>query len=97
MSFSRTIDFDLSKPLHCNKISSLLLIARGYNKVDILALFEKMQSCNLGVFDRGKRGRGCVSEFIPNENCPETYSMTFEISKRGRKKRMIEIVVDYQQ
>ena len=90
MSDSMSITFDLKLPAYSEEIQIPLMLARGYDKVKIIELFERLQVEGYGEFFRGKQGRGNVGKFTPNDKCPEEYTMTFIIKKKGRPKKLLE-------
>jgi len=90
MGDSIRITFNLSLPSASKEITAPLMLARGYERKKILELFEKLQEEGFGKFDRGRQGRGNVAKFIPNDICPEEYTMEFVLKKRGRPKKLLE-------
>lgn len=89
VALTLSITFDLQLPYNQKDLSLDLMLARQYNKKHIVACFEELDQKGFGVFDRGARGRGYWAKFTPNETCPKSYTLTFEIKKRGKKKKTL--------
>ncbi len=74
------ITFDLRKSPGLDNLSIKLLMARSYEKKDIISLFKKLQELGYGSFETGSQGRGNAGKFVYNEKCPESFTM--EILKK---------------
>jgi len=85
-----SVEFDLRLPTNSKKLEVPLMQARGYEKPKVIRLFQKLQEDCYGEFFRGSRGRGNVGYFVPNDKCPEIYTMVFVTKKRGRPKVTLE-------
>jgi len=85
-----TINFDLSLPEDWDELPIPLMLARGYRRQHVVSCFEKLQELGYGKFERGSQGRGNVAKFVPNNKCPNEYSMFFTKKKRGRPRKVIE-------
>ena len=84
------VEFDLQLPINQKELQMPLLLARGYNKANVIECFTDLERNGYGTFIRGSRGKGKFGKFIPNDNCPKQYYMSFEAKRRGRKRKMIE-------
>jgi hypothetical protein len=79
----KTITFNL--PREKTPLTIGYFVELGFNRKHIVMLFEKLQSLDFGKFEKGRKGRGLSSKFIPAKNCPEVYLLDIEQKKRGRK------------
>lgn len=51
------------------------LLEKNYSRPHIIQLFEELHKKGFGTYTPGKRGKGCFSRFVPNENCPKEYTL----------------------
>ena len=82
------ISFDLSLPEGYTNLPVPIMLARGYKRAFVVQCFENLEMQGFGTFERGSQGRGKVGKFMPNDNCPITFDMTFQKKNPGRPKKM---------
>lgn len=66
-----SIKFDINGEM----LTTPNLLEKKYNRAHIIQLFEELHKKGYGIYTPGKRGKGCFSRFVPNENCPKTYTL----------------------
>jgi hypothetical protein len=78
----KNIEFSLSKEM---KMPDLL--KKGYNRKEIITLFESLEKEGLGQYVKGKRGRGNPATFIANDDCPEKAIIAIKVFRERRENK----------
>lgn len=72
----KTIEFSLTKEMRLAD-----LVEKGYQRKEVEALFQTMQENGLGVYEKGRLGRGCSGKFICNDGFPEKCTIVMQVRR----------------
>jgi hypothetical protein len=73
---TKSIRFDLSETMLLKD-----MVEYGYQRNEIIKLFEELESLQYGEFFRGSKGRGNPTKFICNNKAPTSYMLNVDVKK----------------
>lgn len=72
----KVVEFPLSREMKLPDLTK-----KGYQRHEVVALFEELAKNGMGIYTGGSRGKGNCAFFEFWQDHPETYSMTFKVEK----------------
>jgi len=58
-----------------------IMLRIGYTRVEIDALFKKLQECGYGIYTLGTLGKSGAAKFESNDTCPKQYTIAFKVKR----------------
>jgi len=59
-----------------------VMLAQGYSRKHIVALFETLEREGFGDYQQGQRGPGLAAKFVKNDTCPDEFSLVLSEGPR---------------
>ena len=72
----KVVEFPLSIEMRLPDLTQM-----GYQRPEIMALFEELEKQSFGIYSRGNRGKANCAHFEFFKDFPPTFSMTFKVQK----------------